>query len=91
MTKRQQVIAAHRLEGEPQTMKGDRVVRNKAVGGELRGDMTGTVRRVTAVPHGSGGTRARVRVLWDNSHEGSLEDRQLLFIKGKPCPVKGKP
>lgn len=64
--------------------KGDRVVRNKAVGGKLRGDMTGTVRRVTAVPHGSGGTRARVRVLWDNGHEGSLEDRQLLFIKGKP-------
>lgn len=63
--------------------RGDRVVRNKAVGGELRGDMTGTVCRVTPVTRGAGGTRARVRVLWDNGHEVSVEDRQLLFAKDK--------
>jgi hypothetical protein len=61
--------------------KGDRVVRNKAVGGELRADMTGTVRHVTAVPRGARGTRARVRVLWDNGHEASVEDRQLLLAE----------
>jgi hypothetical protein len=59
--------------------EGDRVVRNKAVGGEQRGDMTGTVRRVTVVPFGSGGTQARIRVLWNNGHEASVEDRQLLL------------
>lgn len=60
---------------------GDRVVRNKAVGGQLYGDMLGTVRRVIAAPSGSGGTRARLRVLWDNGYEGSVEDRQLLHTK----------
>jgi hypothetical protein len=59
--------------------KGDRVVRNKAVGGQLRADMTGTVRHVTAVPRGAGGTRARV--LWDNGHEASVEDCQLLLAE----------
>ena len=63
---------------------GDRVVRNKAVGGpisgpiEQRGDMAGTILKVTDAPFGSGGTRARVRVRWDNGHEASVEDRQLV-------------
>lgn len=59
----------------------DRVVRNKAVGslaGE-RGDMGGTVVKVITAPHGSGGTRAIVRVLWDNGCTASVEDRQLLL------------
>jgi len=72
--------------------KGDRVVRNKAIGGELRGDMLGTVRRVTAAPFGSGGTRARIRVLWDNGHEGSVEDRQLLLaVKNDSSMDRGLP
>lgn len=62
---------------------GDRVVRNKAVGSagrraDQRGDVLGTVVKVTAAASASGGTRARVRVRWDNGHEGSVEDRQLL-------------
>jgi len=58
---------------------GDRVVRNKAVGSKgIAGDLAGTVVKVTPVASGSGGTRARVRVRWDNGHEGSVEDRQLL-------------
>jgi hypothetical protein len=61
---------------------GDRVVRNKAVGGKQHGDLPGTVRKITAVPSGSGGTRARIRVLWDNGHEGSVEDRQILPVQG---------
>lgn len=50
---------------------GDRVERNKAVGGpvEQRGDMAGTILKITAVALGAGGTRARVRVRWDNGHE----------------------
>jgi len=44
--------------------------------------MLGTVRRVTAAPFGSGGTRARVRVLWDNGHEAAVEDRQILPARG---------
>ena len=57
---------------------GDRVVRNKAVGGPIvRGDVPGTILKVTATPHASGGSRARLRVLWDNGHEASVEDRQL--------------
>ena len=59
---------------------GDRVVRNRAVGGRQGADMLGTVRRVTAAPFGSGGTRARIRVLWDNGHEASVEDRQILPV-----------
>lgn len=61
---------------------GDRVARNKAVGGpvEQRGDMVGTILKVTAVAHGSGGTRARIRVRWDNGHEASVEDRQLVRV-----------
>lgn len=60
---------------------GDRVVRNKAVGnsGGECGDMGGTIVKVTAVPHGTGGTRSRVRVRWDNGYTGSVEDRQLVL------------
>lgn len=62
---------------------GDRVVRNKAVGGpiESRGDVAGTILKVTDVARGAGGTRARVRVRWDNGYEASVEDRQLLLVK----------
>lgn len=62
---------------------GDRVVRNKAVGGSgaERGDVVGTILKVTAAPHGTGGTRARVRVRWDNGYEASVEDRQLVRVK----------
>lgn len=59
---------------------GDRVVRNKAVGSSThRGDVVGTIVKVTDVALGTGGTRARIRVRWDNGHEGSVEDRQLLL------------
>ena len=63
---------------------GDRVARNKAVGShiEQRGDMVGTILKITAVARGAGGTRARVRVRWDNGHEASVEDRQLVLVKG---------
>ncbi len=61
---------------------GDRVVRNKAVGTLIahaqRGDMAGTVVKVTEVLRGSGSTRARIRVRWDNGYEALVEDRQLL-------------
>ena len=65
---------------------GDRVVRNKAVGGpigpiEHRGDVVGTILKVTAVARGTGGTRARIRVRWDSGHEASVEDRQLVLVK----------
>jgi hypothetical protein len=60
---------------------GDRVVRNKAVGSNTsRGDTAGTIVKVTPAPHGSGGTRARIRVRWDNGHEASVEDRQLVRL-----------
>lgn len=62
---------------------GDRVVRNKAVGGPAgahRGDVAGTILKVTPAPAGSGGTRARIRVRWDNGHEASVEDRQIVRI-----------
>lgn len=64
---------------------GDRVVRNKAVGGpvEHRGDVVGTILKVIPVARGAGGTRARIRVHWDNGHEASVEDRQLLHSRGK--------
>ncbi len=66
---------------------GDRVVRNKAVGSVgLPGDMIGTVRKVTAVASGSGGTRARIRVRWDNGHEASVDDRQLLRASRGEAP-----
>lgn len=60
---------------------GDRVVRNKAVGGSgaQRGDLGGTIVKVTDTPHGAGGTRARIRVRWDNGYEASVEDRQLVI------------
>jgi hypothetical protein len=59
---------------------GDRVVRNKAVGSTGRpGDVAGTIVKVTGCS-GSGGTRARIRVRWDNGHEASVEDRQLLLL-----------
>jgi len=60
---------------------GDRVVRNKAVGGPIarRGDVVGTILKVTDAPRGSGGTRARIRVRWDNGYEASVEDRQLVL------------
>jgi len=63
---------------------GDRVVRNKEVGSagkrrDQRGDVIGTIVKVTALARGSGGTRARIRVHWDNGHEASVEDRQLLL------------
>jgi hypothetical protein len=58
---------------------GDRVVRNKAVGSAgAAGDVVGTIVKVTPVKAGSGGTRARIRVHWDNGYEGSVEDRQLV-------------
>ena len=66
---------------------GDRVVRNKAVGGPndgsigQRGDIAGTILKVTRAPFGSGGTRARIRVRWDNGCEASVEDRQLVLVK----------
>ena len=44
--------------------------------------MVGTIVKVTDAPHGSGGTRARIRVRWDNGHEASVEDRQLVLMKG---------
>ena len=62
---------------------GDRVVRKKAVGGPSdgpRGTLAGTIIKVTDVPFGSGGTRARVRVRWDNGHEASVEDRQIVRV-----------
>lgn len=63
---------------------GDRVVRNKAVGGiAQRGDMGGTIVKITDALHGAGGTRARIRVRWDNGHELSVEDRQLILV-GRP-------
>jgi hypothetical protein len=64
---------------------GDRVVRNKAVGAEVasRGDVVGTILKVTRVPHGSGGTRARIRVRWDNGFVGSVEDRQIVLASSE--------
>ena len=60
---------------------GDRVVRNKAVGGTSakRGDLAGTILKVTPALFGAGGTRARIRVRWDNGHEASVEDRQIVL------------
>ena len=43
--------------------------------------MAGTILKVTDAPFGSGGTRARVRVRWDNGHEASVDDRQLVLAK----------
>lgn len=61
---------------------GDRVVRNKAVGSiAQRGDVAGTIVKVTPTEHAAGGTRARIRVIWDNGHEASVEDRQLVLVK----------
>jgi hypothetical protein len=61
---------------------GDRVVRNKAVGtAGQRGDVVGTVVRVTDAAAGAGGTRARIRVRWDNGYEATVEDRQLLLAQ----------
>lgn len=74
---------------KPSFRVSDRVVRNKAVGGKEPGDLLGTVRRVTKAPFSAGGTRARIRVLWDNGHETSVEDRQLLAVK--PCVKKHQP
>lgn len=67
---------------KPTLVVGDRVARNKAVGGPVaqRGDMEGTILKITAALHGAGGTRARVRVRWDNGHEASVEDRQLVLV-----------
>ena len=64
---------------------GDRVVRNKAVGGPIarRGDVVGTILKVTDAPRGSGGTRARIRVRWDNGHEASVEDRQIVLASSE--------
>lgn len=61
---------------------GARVVRNRAIGGPIPqpADLEGTILQVTPVPFGAGGTRARIRVRWDNGHEASVEDRQLLPI-----------
>jgi hypothetical protein len=71
---------------------GERVVRNKAVGGSgaQRGDLGGTIVKVTAVRLGAGGTRARVRVRWDNGHEGSVEDRQIVLAP-QPSEIETKP
>ena len=62
---------------------GGRVVRNKAVGGPnaQRGDLVGTILKVIATVRGAGGIRARIRVLWDNGHEASVEDRQIVLAK----------
>lgn len=62
---------------------GDRVVRNKAVGGATAvvADVAGTILKVVVAPFGSGGTRARIRVRWDNGCEASVEDRQLVLIE----------
>lgn len=64
---------------------GDRVVRNKAVGALIahaqQGDMAGTIVKVIEAPNGSGGTRARIRVRWDNGYEALVEDRQLLSVR----------
>ena len=75
------------MEGKHEDMKtpfavGDRVVRNKAVGGpiESRGDVAGTILKVTDVARSSGGTRARIRVRWDSGHEASVEDRQIVLL-----------
>lgn len=66
----------------------DRVVWNKAVSSPVarRGDMAGTILRVTDVVSGAGGTRARIRVRWDNGHEASVEDRQLVLMKRGELP-----
>ena len=66
----------------PRFKPGDRVVRNKAVGAAVadRGNVAGTIVKVTTVPRGAGGVRARIRVRWDNGHEGSVEDRQIVPV-----------
>jgi hypothetical protein len=67
---------------------GDRVIRNKAVGGPLdpvapaSSDLVGTVRKIAGVFRGAGGARARAHVRWDNGHEGSVDDRQLVRVAG---------
>ena len=73
-------VTKHRAKKTPFAV-GDRVVRNKAVGGaiEHRGDIVGTILKVTDAPFGAGGTRARIRVRWDNGYEASVEDRQLVL------------
>ena len=63
----------------------DRVVRNKAVGSAIgsddqRGDVVGTILKVTDVTSSPGGTRARVRVRWDTGHVGSVDDRQIVLV-----------
>lgn len=63
----------------------DRVARNKAVGSaagtvDQRGDVIGTILKVTDVLSSPGGTRARVRVRWDTGHVGSVDDRQIVLV-----------
>ncbi len=61
---------------------GDYVRRVFDVGrGQKLGDMLGVVVKVT--PHRlAGGVKARVRVRWENGHEGTLDDRQLKVVAG---------
>jgi hypothetical protein len=63
---------------------GDRVVRKLVVGApdspENRADMEGVVVRVTPTQHGSGGTRAHVRVRWASGSEAIHDDRQLALV-----------
>lgn len=72
-----------RRRAKPPFKVGDRVVRNKAVGGAIAivGDVAGTILKVTAASLGSGGTRARIRVRWDNGYEASVEDRQIVRLE----------
>ena len=67
---------------------GDVVVRIKDVGtGQVLGNLRGVVTRVTPRRHGSGGSRAALRVLWDNGYEGSVDDRQVRVVD-RPRPVR---
>lgn len=68
---------------------GDRVTRNKAVGScnGVPADMGGTVVKITVVVQGSGGTRARIRVRWDNGYTGSVDDRQIVLDRTLVVPL----
>lgn len=72
---------------------GDRVLRNKAIGGPvaLSGGLVGTIRKVTPVISGAGGTFARIRVSWDNGHEGTVEDRQIVTVTIHGTPKDKNP
>ena len=49
--------------------------------GKKLADVQGVVVKITKRKL-SGGTRAIVRVRWENGHTGSVEDRQIVVVKG---------